>query len=133
MHDQDTTDNTIQAMRAGWTMIEFIFILIVIGILALIAIPKLAAVRDDAKLSADVSNMAVCINDLGALYAATGTDLNDINSSNCDKVVCFTKEISTSSLRVDINTTAASYCTDIQNVGGHLVRTYEFAGATIER
>ncbi len=133
MRNQNTTDKSIQSMRAGWTMIEFIFILIVIGILASIAIPKLGAVRDDAKLSADVSNMAVCITDLGALYTATRTNLNDINSTTCDKVVCFTTEISASSLKVDINETAADYCSDVQNVGEHLVRTYELAGATIKR
>ena len=62
-------------MRAGWTLIELIFIIIVIGILASIAISKLATTRDDAKLSADVSNMAVCIIDLGAVYTATHVDL----------------------------------------------------------
>ena len=54
MYDQNTTNKSIQCMRAGWTMIELIFILIVIGILASIAIGKLSTTRDDAKLSADV-------------------------------------------------------------------------------
>ena len=36
-------------MRYGFTMIELIFVIVVIGILASVAIPKLAATRDDAK------------------------------------------------------------------------------------
>lgn len=133
MYDQDTKDKSIRTMRAGWTMIELIFILIVIGILASIAIPKIVAVRDDAKLSADVSNMAICIGYIGKIYMATGVDLNDINSKACDDVICYETEINATHLKVNINATGATYCTDIQNVGGHLVRTYEFAGANIKR
>jgi len=120
-------------MRAGWTIIELIFVIILIGILASIAIQKLATTRDDAKLSADVSNMAICISDLGAIYTATHTSLEDINSTACNNVICYTTEINSSRLKVDINESAASYCADIQNVGGHLVRTYEFAGIHIKR
>ena len=120
-------------MRAGWTMIELIFILVVIGILASIAIPKLAATRDDAKLSTDVSNMAICIRDLGTIYTATGTDLNDINTSACNNIVCFTTEINGSTIRVDLNASAANYCDDIENVGRHLIRTYDYSGKTVVR
>lgn len=120
-------------MRAGWTMIELILILIVVGILASIAIPQLVATRDDAKLSMDVSNMAICIRDMGAESTATGIDLINIDSDACNKVVCFTKEINASSMSVDLNVSGADYCADIQNVGGHLVKTYEFAGPTVKR
>lgn len=133
MHDPNTTDASIRPMRAGWTMIELILILVVIGILASIAIPKLAATRDDAKLSIDVSNMAICIRDIGSVYTATSINLNDINSSACEKVVCFTREINASHMTVDLNISGADYCADIQNVGGHLVRTYKFGGATIKK
>ena len=37
--------------RTAFTMIELIFVILVLGILAVIAIPKLAATRDDAEIS----------------------------------------------------------------------------------
>ena len=120
-------------MRAGWTMIELIFILVIIGILAAIAISKLSATRDDAKLSTDVANMNICIRDTSAIYAATGTDLDEINSSACDKVICYTVDINRTHMKVDINTTAPNYCADVQNVGGHLIDTYQFVGQAINR
>lgn len=133
MNTCHTTSTTGSTMRAGWTMIELIFIIVVIGILATIAISKLSVTRDDAKLSADVSNMNICIRDMGAIYTATATPLNNINSDACERVVCYTMDINTTHMVVDINTTAPFYCDDLQNVGGHLIGTYQFAGRGTKR
>jgi len=37
--------------RTGFTMIELVFVIVVIGILAAIAVPKFAATRDDAVIT----------------------------------------------------------------------------------
>ena len=58
--------------RKAFTMIELIFVIVIIGILAAVAIPRLAATRDDAKISKTVANLKVIINDSKAYYAAHG-------------------------------------------------------------
>ena len=66
-------------MRNGFTMIELIFVIVIIGILASVAIPKLAATRDDAKQSTLMANTKICIDDLVAGYKGHGNILS-INS-----------------------------------------------------
>ena len=58
--------------RAGFTMIELIFVIVILGILAAVAIPKLAATRSDAEASKMVSDLATCVGDAGSAYLKDG-------------------------------------------------------------
>lgn len=69
--------------RLAFTMIELIFVIVILGILAAIAVPKMYAVRDDAKVAAEVSNTAQALQNLASEYTAKGTFVNyTINDAN---------------------------------------------------
>ena len=55
-------------MKKGFTMIELIFVIVILGILASVAIPRLAATREDAEISAAVANLRTLVSDINAYY-----------------------------------------------------------------
>ena len=59
-------------MKKGFTMIELIFVIVILGILASVAIPRLAATRTDAEISATVANLRTLLNDVASYYAVKG-------------------------------------------------------------
>ena len=82
-------------MKKAFTMIELIFVIVIIGILASVAIPKLAASRVDAQAATLVNNLTTCINEAGNEFMLTGsfhhlTQDDNISASCKGAKECFT-------------------------------------------
>lgn len=71
-------------MKKAFTLIELIFVILILGILSAVAITRLAATRDDAEVVKAAANLATAINDLNVYYTANGSfskDFKDMTSA----------------------------------------------------
>lgn len=59
-------------MKKGFTMIELIFVIVILGILASVAIPRLSATRVDAEITATIANLRTMQSEIGMYLAVNG-------------------------------------------------------------
>lgn len=69
-------------MKKAFTMIELVFVIVIIGILAGIAVPRLAATRDDAEVTRTLENIRIAVSDI----ASFGLSGKDIAGTGIDKM-----------------------------------------------
>ena len=59
-------------MKKGFTMIELIFVIVILGILASVAIPRLASTRADAEISSAIANLRTLESDIASYHTVKG-------------------------------------------------------------
>lgn len=75
--------------KKAFTMIELVFVIVILSILAIIAVPKLTATRNDAKATAEVQSAAIALHNLASEFMATGSFLNYSITNANNAVNCF--------------------------------------------
>jgi general secretion pathway protein G len=67
-------------------MIELIFVIVIIGILAAVAIPRLAATRDDAKIATCMDGATMFMQQVSSYYTAQGNlgKISDMTNFDID-------------------------------------------------
>jgi len=59
-------------MKKAFTIIELVFVIVIIGLLAAIALPKLNVTRTDAKVITTIANLKQLTIDVASFYSARG-------------------------------------------------------------
>ena len=132
-------------MKKAFTMIELIFVIVILGILAAVAIPKLAATRTDAKAAALGQEIQSAVQEISNYVTAHGGEVNSTKLTNMSQVLkqlvtnnkatensngtkviikggdgsstCVTLETNTTALKVDVNeSTTDLVCKGVKNI-----------------
>jgi len=97
-------------MKNAFSMIELVFVIVILGILGAVAVPKFSGVQDDALISAEKSSITVARQGVITLYGkrlVRGRDfnitLNNFSGSSYTTLIIFTNSYFPKSLSVNDN------------------------------
>ena len=108
-------------MKNAFTMIELIFVIVIIGILAAIAIPKLSATRDDAKVSVLANNIKEIANELTAYAISQNVIKNNIRdmSNVLDSMIIQRYATQIDNSTINFKAGAISDCIILKKISGN--------------
>jgi len=102
--------------KKAFTMIELIFVIVIMGILASVAIPRLAGTRDDVKIATSLSELAMLVREMGNYYTAHENYNTGANSiTNLTNIELFTDIGCTIITTEVVGGNSYYYCTDNSN------------------
>lgn len=101
--------------KNAFTMVELIFVIVILGILAAVAIPKLAATRTDAEVSKTAQNIMVATFEIASYAVAKG--FTDTNLSVMSNAISSLDAVLTNS-KATIAFGGVADCTVIEVVSG---------------
>jgi len=99
--------------RSAFTMVELVFVILVVGLLASVAIPKAQANRTEAKTTTELHSLATRIQTIANRYTAAG--VFDLAETEYIKTDCFTfanssDENGTIHIAVERNSNTDPFC-----------------------
>lgn len=146
-------------MKKAFTMIELVFVIVILGVLASIAIPRLAATRDDAEVAVGVQRLSQMLTGIGSYYTANGifdSNLSKMtNESLMDSTMApFDSDFQTTAayfgnstltkscikivadddngtLTLTAQSDGSSYCQVLISELGDILKVYKFGGSSI--
>ena len=110
-------------MKPAFTMIELIFVIIILGILASVAIPRMIATRDDANIAKSLNDIRRVVADFGSFYTATGAFDGNSTTTNPNNM--------TSVENLVANGTVVTYSTPDGSVGLEECVTFTLSDSNI--
>jgi general secretion pathway protein G len=145
-------------MKKAFTMIELVFVIVILGILASVAIPKLVATRDDAEVMAGIQRVSSILSDVGSYYTAhgvfaevenmtneellkadltkfdgnlTGTTAYFGNTAKTKKCLSLTIDDMNGTLNIVGLNEPSSFCQALERQLGQMIGAHQFGGSAI--